>query len=219
MPKSYLRQHEFYDPEKQNPKVVVVGAGSLGSNIVFLLAKMGVSDIMVYDGDRVEEHNIPNQIYSSNHVGWFKTLALQTIIKTMSSGDTSLSVFDEMVTPVTNLPIETDIFILATDSLKSRRLVYSLIEFNPAHLIDPRAGGEGFQVYYCNLMDMSEKEEYVKTLEGEDNNKFKCGEETVIYNVMSCAAEVCSIVKRIVKNQAHPVVIKREMSVARILGR
>lgn len=39
-------------------KVLVIGAGSLGSYIVFELVKNGASHIKVYDGDKLEEENV-----------------------------------------------------------------------------------------------------------------------------------------------------------------
>jgi len=217
MPDLYRRQHGFFDPAHDNPKVVVVGAGSLGSNIVFLLAKMGVQDIKVYDGDDIEEHNLPNQMYTHEQVGLSKVVALSENLNMFGQNSFRFNVGN--VTDKVDIPNEAEtIYILATDTLESRRLVYGLIEFFPMHLIDARSGGEGYQIYYVDLMNDEMKAEYVKTLEGEDG-ELKCGEQTVIYNVMSAAAEVCNLVKRISKGQTHATVIKREMSVPRIIGR
>ena len=63
-----------------NKRVDVVGAGATGSRIVFSLAKLGVANIHVWDFDKVEEHNIPNQVFSLSDIGKFKGEALKEIV-------------------------------------------------------------------------------------------------------------------------------------------
>lgn len=58
-------------------KVVVCGAGALGSNLIDSLARVGFTQLKVIDFDRVEGHNINNQAYDLNDVGILKVIALQ----------------------------------------------------------------------------------------------------------------------------------------------
>jgi len=61
-------------------RVIVCGAGALGSNIVENLAKSGVGLIIVYDDDRVETRNISTQTYGLREVGMQKVKALEARI-------------------------------------------------------------------------------------------------------------------------------------------
>jgi len=61
-------------------RIVVCGAGALGSNLVETLIRQGVSDICVIDMDRVDEHNVNTQVYGDNDVGALKVTALQNRI-------------------------------------------------------------------------------------------------------------------------------------------
>ena len=54
----YLSEQIGNDIGLLNKKVLVVGAGSLGSYIAFELVKNGASHIKIYDGDKLEEENV-----------------------------------------------------------------------------------------------------------------------------------------------------------------
>jgi len=58
----FLRQMNIVPPEKLSFPITVIGAGAIGSATVVTLAKMGCSDITVWDSDTLEDLNIPNQL-------------------------------------------------------------------------------------------------------------------------------------------------------------
>jgi len=58
-------------------RLVVCGAGAVGSNLVINLVRQGFRCIKVIDDDRVESHNIGAQIYGVNDVGALKAEVLQ----------------------------------------------------------------------------------------------------------------------------------------------
>ncbi len=60
--------------------VTVCGAGALGSWMAENLARQGFQRIRAIDHDRVEAHNLGNQLYTQADVGAFKVLALQNLL-------------------------------------------------------------------------------------------------------------------------------------------
>ena len=59
-----MRQFEVFLPNKfKDKRIDVIGVGATGSYIVWLLAKIGLSNIHIWDHDVVEDHNIPNQCF------------------------------------------------------------------------------------------------------------------------------------------------------------
>lgn len=58
-------------------RLIVCGAGAVGSNLVDNLTRQGVRQLTVIDFDRVETHNIGTQSYSEADIGAFKVEALQ----------------------------------------------------------------------------------------------------------------------------------------------
>ena len=76
----YWRQLDIFDPMKFNAPVVIIGAGALGGWVANVLTKSGVRDLTVYDFDKVEEHNLPNQPYGIVDIGKLKVIALQELV-------------------------------------------------------------------------------------------------------------------------------------------
>jgi len=68
-PYRYLRNRETISPEEQlklsKSRVAVVGAGGLGGQVILLLARVGVGQIVVVDYDRFDETNLNRQALSS----------------------------------------------------------------------------------------------------------------------------------------------------------
>ncbi len=60
--------------------VTVCGAGALGSWMAENLARQGFQRIRVIDHDRVEAHNLGNQLYAQADIGAFKVQALQNLV-------------------------------------------------------------------------------------------------------------------------------------------
>jgi len=76
-------QHGIFDPRSAKP-VTLIGIGSVGSNLAVALAKIGVTDLTVYDADVVESHNIPSSAFRSCDVGKLKVRALAQIVEQAS---------------------------------------------------------------------------------------------------------------------------------------
>lgn len=53
-------------------RIVVCGAGALGSPLVDNLVRHGAKNLLVIDKDRVEEHNIGTQVFDRNEIGGWK---------------------------------------------------------------------------------------------------------------------------------------------------
>jgi sulfur carrier protein ThiS adenylyltransferase len=59
-----------------NARVGIVGLGGLGSNIAVALTRLGVSNLYLYDFDKVELSNLNRQYYFLDDVGEYKANAL-----------------------------------------------------------------------------------------------------------------------------------------------
>lgn len=58
-------------------RLVICGAGAVGSNLLLNLIRQGIEHVTVIDFDRIEEHNIGTQSYTVDDVGAFKVEMLQ----------------------------------------------------------------------------------------------------------------------------------------------
>lgn len=50
-------------------KILIIGAGGIGSFLIPLLSKVGLYDIVLYDPDSVEKKNLTYQNYEEYHIG------------------------------------------------------------------------------------------------------------------------------------------------------
>lgn len=58
-------------------KVVILGLGTAGSYAIELLSKIGITNFIIIDCDKVEERNLISQNYNFNDVGKYKTESLK----------------------------------------------------------------------------------------------------------------------------------------------
>ena len=74
------KSYEFFQPEKDDARIHIIGCGSVGSTIAENLARCGVTKMTLWDFDRVEPHNICNQMFRQQDVGKLKVEALKDIL-------------------------------------------------------------------------------------------------------------------------------------------
>ena len=89
---SIYKHEEIYRGKEQikslkNKRLVICGVGAIGSNLVENLARQGFANFRAIDFDRVEEHNINNQIYTENDIGKYKSQALEDRVLDINRGD------------------------------------------------------------------------------------------------------------------------------------
>lgn len=213
---NFSRQSRLWNPEEQRTHLAIIGVGSTGSFISLTLAKMGFKDIDVYDFDKVEEHNIPNQFYRINDNDKPKVEALKEIIKDFSNID--INIKNTKIDKDNEITLKINsIVVVCVDNMEARKLIYEQIKEYPIKLLDTRMGGEGFSIYVVDLANDEEKEKYEKSLDLE-TKETSCGEKAIIYTILSIASETCNIIKMIDKGEEFPKILKREMKSYRFLG-
>lgn len=74
------KSYEFFQPEKDQSRIHIIGCGSVGSTIAENLARCGVTKMTLWDFDDVEAHNIVNQMFRQQDIGKPKVEALRNII-------------------------------------------------------------------------------------------------------------------------------------------
>src|SRR5690349_4359975 len=80
---NYNRQAGIIRQDELSP-ITVIGCGGIGSPTAIIAAKMGVPEIMLFDDDHVEDHNLPSQFYFLEDNGQQKAKALAETIKALA---------------------------------------------------------------------------------------------------------------------------------------
>ena len=134
----FIRQQDILPPDKlAKLAITIIGCGAVGSFTVLTLAKMGIAEITVYDGDTVEEHNLPNQWYKPDHVGMNKTDALWDIIHDFTGVELKANAYHYSRETLRG------IVICCVDTMDTRvKLWREVRKFEPELYIDTRMGAE-----------------------------------------------------------------------------
>lgn len=184
----YKRQMEVLDPETFNTPVHVIGAGALGSWLVLMLTKMGISDITVWDFDKIENHNVPNQAFGMHDVGKSKAISIKRLSRLLSG--VNIRAKHEKVDGSQRL---SGIVFMMTDTMKSRKEIYEkAIKFNPAVklLIEGRMDYNGGRIYTIDPSNIEHIEEYEKEFYTDDESFVSaCGvSQTVVATAINIAS-------------------------------
>lgn len=154
---SVFNAHEF-----GNRRIDIVGCGATGSRIALSLAKLGVSNLHLWDYDVVEEHNVANQVYGIADTGKLKVEALASLIKDQTGLD--VEAHDETVTGETQLG---QIVFLLTDTMASRKEIWEgCIKLHPRVelMIETRMGASEGRVYSVCPMEPGEPDLWENSL-------------------------------------------------------
>ena len=170
----YSRQVNILNPEEFNTRINIIGAGATGSWVAFSLAKMGLSNLHIYDFDEVGMHNLPNQMFGVRDIGRNKALSIRNIIK-LFTGFT-VNARNEKVDG--SVPMQGIVFML-TDTMKSRKEIYDrAIKNNPSIdlLIETRMDLRGGRIYVVDPKDREQTKMYEQTFYSDDEAEVSaCG--------------------------------------------
>ena len=191
-----LRRHvELFDPEEFTTPITIIGAGATGSFVAYQLAKLGIEDITVYDFDKIEPHNIPNQLFGINDVGEMKVDALKERIY----NDTGIEI--KIVADKFTTQRLSGVVIMQVDSMKERGRIFNqhiYLKPNVKLMIESRMGLDMGRVYNINPIDLKSSKRYQESLYGdEDSEVSACGASMT---VITSAINIASMVVRQVIN-------------------
>jgi len=190
----FHRQLDLIHPEEAAKlQVTVIGAGAIGSFTVLALAKIGVTNITVYDEDTVEDHNLPNQYYRLEDIGKKKVVALAEIVEAFTG---------VQITPVAEMYVAqpvSGVVISGVDSMDARMEIWKNLKgFYPDHYLDARMGAEVGQIFAVEPANFLSAEEY------EEKKLFPSTEATpgacTARSTMFCANGLASLVTAQVSN-------------------
>ena len=121
-----LPQIDITGQEKLNQsRVLIVGAGGLGSPIALYLAASGVGNLIICDGDQVDLTNLQRQIiHDSNSIGLAKVLSAKQSL-TRINPEVNVTAIQEQVdaAKLLQLVAEVDAVVDASDNFSTRHHV------------------------------------------------------------------------------------------------
>ena len=157
----------------------ILGCGAIGSSASTQLARMGATDFILYDNDKVEAVNIGVSQYDNSDVGNLKVMALLDKIQSINA---SCHIFPQngLFEELLYVGGGKDIVIIGFDNMKSRLdAVSKCTKFKLKLLIDGRMGAEHYQQYTFTKPNYNN---YVKTwYADEDGSSEPCNMKATSY--------------------------------------
>lgn len=184
---------EFFDATRYKHIYHVVGCGAIGSHVCEELARLGISDIHLYDFDTVSAHNITNQMFKTNDIGALKVDVCAEMMKEINP-EIKVTVHREGLTApyVCN-----GVLILCVDNIDLRREIIQANYFNPYCLayLDFRMRLTDAQHYFAGGSNTFQKDLLLSTMDftheeaHEATPTSACGIElSVVYTVKAITA-------------------------------
>jgi len=199
----YIRQLGLLNPSHIDKKsVTLIGCGATGSYVALALAQLGWGNspmgqgiLRAFDGDKVEEHNLCNQIYEPSQVGRYKAEALKEII--LRKCGFEIEAYNEMVDENTDRKlIQSNYVFLLTDTMLSRKEIFEkFLKFSLKTdlVIETRMGLRDGRVYAFNPNSIDQKESWVNTLySDEEAEASRCGASSSIITTVMYLASLAS---------------------------
>jgi molybdopterin-synthase adenylyltransferase len=195
------------EDELRRYPVTIIGAGGIGSPLAVVLAKMGVSDLTVYDPDVVELHNLSSQSYRMQDIGTPKVEALAAVCREFAG--------IEITTHVERFPLDASprgVVITAVDSMEARKQIWdTAIKLNPVVdcYLEARMGGQDGRVYTISCCDPDDIRRYEATLYSDDEAvELACTARAIGFNTWFLAGLIASqLQKFVMRREIKPEVI------------
>lgn len=198
-----MRQLDIAHPDKlEKTPVTIIGAGGIGSFTGQFLAKMGVTDITVFDFDEVVEHNLPNQMYPMEAVDTPKAKALEVEIERLVGDAANVTVHDTEVDETTKLK---GLVISAVDSMEARKEIWKAVRMNMdvPLFVDARMGAEIGQVRAVQPVKKAEIERFEQSMDGQTVD-LPCTAKAIVYNGAMIGSLIANVVKRYAMGEKVP---------------
>lgn len=150
--------------------IAVIGLGGVGGFALEALARLGISNFLIADFDRVSVSNINRQIIALNSaVGMKKTEAFEKRLKDINP-DVNLKIYDGFLDWEVYFEIfkdKPDFIVDAIDTIKSKVSLLKYAKENKIPVISSFGAGnrmDGSKLYVCDLAEIQYKDNFIKNL-------------------------------------------------------
>lgn len=154
---------DFFDPLKLKDKDIhIIGCGAIGSNVAINLARLGITNLRLWDFDTVTPHNIANQAFTFNQIGAKKVDAVEELVKAINP---SIEVTKNDCAYEEGDTLNGFIF-LAVDNIDVRRMIVETNLDNPyiEAMFDFRMRLEDAQAYAADWSNAKHKKAFLKSM-------------------------------------------------------
>lgn len=157
------KSYTYFQPEKINCRIHIVGCGSVGATVAENLARCGITKFTLWDFDVVEPKNLANQIFRVKDIGKPKVEALKDILMDINPEIEA----DVKLKPKGWNGEQLNGFVfLAVDNIELRRKIVEMHFDNPyvRAMFDFRTRLEDAQHYAADWSDLDMKKAFLNSM-------------------------------------------------------
>ena len=151
---------EFFNPISLESSIHIIGVGAIGSNLAETLARLGLTNIHLYDFDIVSKHNVANQVFFDDQIDKPK---IECIAETMRriNPEIEITLHDKGWSTGTRL---SGYVFLAVDNIEIRKQIVQENKYNTniIAMFDFRMGLEDAQHYACDWKEQKNIDNFYK---------------------------------------------------------
>lgn len=204
------RQSDLINSNMLVLPITVVGAGAVGSFTVLTLAKMGFTDITVWDDDEIDPENMNCQFYRVGDIKKKKVVALQELVKDFT--EVEIKIVDGRFDRSKEIGT---IVLSAVDSMEARKEIYEAISecLTEVFYVDSRMAAEKIAIYAGSNHDAKFLESYEQSLYTDDEAvQERCTAKSTMYTVNLIAGLVGKAVKDFISADKHVASLSWDVS-------
>lgn len=196
---NYSDQEKIFDAKTWGWPVHLIGAGGINNLVGPMLAKMGISEIHVWDDDVLEQRNCPAEVaYSYQMVGQPKVDAMENAIQYLMGKDFLVRKHFERITESSEL---SGVVICGVDSMRSRQEIWRAVQKNYLEIpffIDGRSAGELVSIFAFPPADFDSAEAYSEDWLFDDSEAtpLTCGARNIAYIAGYMATAISHLIVR-----------------------
>lgn len=198
--------------------VTLAGLGGIGSYTAFLLGRLKVNRLVIYDDDIVDGTNLSGQLFATQDVGNSKARGVSRILREFSQYYSIMSRQERygMSSPATN------IMICGFDNMTARMIFYNNWKLHVMRLseeerenclfIDGRLAAEEFQVFCIKGSDtyLMQKYENEWLFDDSESEATLCSYKQTSFCANMIASVMVNLFVNFIANQCDPL-IEREL--------
>lgn len=171
--------------EIQKQVVTLAGVGGVGSYVGFLLGRLKLQRLIIYDPDRVETVNMSGQLYGQTDVGNYKSVALSIMIRNYANYNNIVALNDRFDANSE----ATDIMICGFDNMEARKVFYE--RWKQRVLSYPTGSNDRKK---CLFIDgrLAAEEFQVLSIQGNDDRAMKEYEDKWLFSDVEAEETICS---------------------------
>lgn len=161
------KSYDYFQPEKDDSRIHIVGCGSVGATVAENLARCGITKFTLWDFDEVEPHNLANQIFRQQDVGTKKVDALLDILMEINPDIKNDVKLESKGWQGKNM---SGYIFLCVDSIELRRKITEQHIDSPyvKAMFDFRTRLEDAQHYAADWSDKKMKEDFLASMQFTD---------------------------------------------------